>query len=113
MLFSHKSDKVINLLKADIRIMLGTTKLELVSQYKYLGIILDEKLLFVKHLSYLKGIISNKIYLLRKIRKYIDTKTALLLYKTLILSYFDLGDISYNSAMQKLLNHFQVLKIEL
>lgn len=50
--------------------------LEIVHEYKYLGVILDEHLTFHNHVSYL--------YQLNKIRTYIDTNTALILYKSMI-----------------------------
>lgn len=77
---------------------------------KYLGVLLDERLDFNKHTSYLKGIIATRIYQLNKIRSYIDVSTALLLYKSIILSYFDSGDVFYNFVEMTVLKSFQVLQ---
>lgn len=56
MIFSHKPQGLIDSLKKDMNIYLGNTELQLVVEY--LGIVLDERLLFLKHLTYLKGIIN-------------------------------------------------------
>lgn len=61
-------------------------------------------------MGYLKGVIISRIYQLNKIRAYIDTNNAVLLYKSMILSYFDLGDIFYNSGNLVNLKSFQSLQ---
>lgn len=48
--------------------------------------------------------------MLNKIRSFINSKTALLLYKTTILSYFDVGDIFYDAANKDPLNRLQLLQ---
>lgn len=70
LLFSNKLPRRHELLKKSINIRFGTDNLELVSDYKYLGIYLDENLKFLKHLNYLRGI-SSRIYTLTKARNYI------------------------------------------
>lgn len=47
-------------------------------------------------------------YILKKIRPYLATEIALLLVKTCILPYYDIGDIFYNSSQKNLLNKLQV-----
>lgn len=79
-----------------ISVNIGALKLEVEDKNKYLGIILDEKLTFVNHVNYISSAVSNRIHILKKIRIYIDENTTLLLYKTMILSYYDIGDIFYS-----------------
>lgn len=110
MFFSNKLPRVHNKIKEGINICINSIKLEIVQNYKYLGIILDEHLYFEKHVNYLISIISHRLYTLRKIRQYINEETALLLYKTMVLSYFDLGDIFYNSCKKSCLNKLQILQ---
>lgn len=98
MLFSNKSIKLHDRIKEGINILINNIKLEIVGEYKYLGIILDENLNFSKHVNYLISLVSHRIYNLRKIRKYIDERIALILYKTMILNYFDLGMCSTIAA---------------
>lgn len=92
MLFSGEPIRVHNELKTHINILIHIVTLETVSEYKYLGIILDERLSLVKHINYIVSTISNRLFTLKKIRQYINTDTALLLYKTVILSYYDIGE---------------------
>lgn len=107
MVFLNKIPRLHNSLREGVDIRVKGIKLELVSKYKYLGILLDENLSFTNHVSYLLGIISQRIYLLKTIRHYVDVKTALLLYKTMILNYFDIGDIFYDCCKKSQLKKLQ------
>ena len=60
--------------------------LERVCSYKYLGFALDEHLNFNKHIKDMKQLISHKLYLLSKIRKYITFEASINIFKTMILS---------------------------
>lgn len=71
---------------------------------------LDEKLTFAEHINYIVSIIARKNYLLSKIRMFLNQRIALLLYKTCILPYADIGDIFYNSGSKLLLNKLQILQ---
>lgn len=85
--------------------------LELVSEYKYLGILLDERLTFHNHLDTIKKRISQRLYLLKKIRWIIDYKDALLLFKSSILPYFDLEAYSMSAVTMYDLNPCKNCKI--
>ena len=76
-------------------------KLQRVSTYKYLGIILDLNLTFTSHLQQTLNIISHKCLLLSKLRKYIDTFTAVTLYKSMILPIMEYGSVIYGGARGK------------
>lgn len=79
MFYFHKPLTTHNLIKNEIKLTVGQDPLEMVDTYKYLGVFLDERLLFVEYINYLKGLISNRIDQLNKIGRYINTKTAILL----------------------------------
>lgn len=104
MIFSCKPTRLHDQLKNETKIMINNVPLETVHEYKYLSIILDERLTFTKHVNYIISMISNRLFTLKKIRQYINTDTALLLYKTMILSYFDLGDVFYDCCNKTLLS---------
>lgn len=53
---------------------------------------------------------ARKNYVLCKIRPYLTQNTALLLFKTCILPYADIGDIFYNSSHKYLRQKLQVLQ---
>ena len=85
-------------------------RLERVSSYKYLGVQLDMNLNFHKYLQDCIQRASYKIYMLSKIRYYIDFETAITLYKTMILPIFEYGDIAYDLADMKSLDNLQTLQ---
>ena len=64
---------------------------KMVRQYSYLGIIIDEEMTLQPMLKYVKKIITNRLFSLRKIRKYINEKAAVSigLYKQTILPIID------------------------
>lgn len=97
-------------LKNKLNINIHGTALETVDYYKYLGVILDDKLSVIDHIKYITGIIARKNYILSKVRQFLNLKTALLLFKTCILPYADIGDIFYNSGHKYLLNKLQILQ---
>ena len=69
------------------------TKLQYVRQFNYLGVKLDNRLTFETHASECIRLVSHKLFLLAKIRKYIDKKQALTIYKSKIMPHCDYGDI--------------------
>ena len=85
-------------------------EIKYVSEYKYLGIVLDKNLTFTKHIKYIHGLAAHKIYLLSKIRPCINQSTAMKIYKTKILPYFDQGDILYMDAFNKDVDKLQKLQ---
>ena len=91
--------------------MLDDLDLENVNIYNYLGIILDSHMTLIPLFSRVKKRVSNKIYMLIKIRKFIDTQCALIIYKQTILPLLDYagfllisGNISGRSDLQTLQN---------
>ena len=80
-----------------------------VPTYKYLGINLDQTLNFRYHTSNLVNLINHKLYMFSKIRRYLNERSAIQIYKTMILPYFDYGDICYMSSkiqeVKKINNH--------
>ena len=69
------------------KLQINDAKWEFVSQYKYLGVILDSNLAFTKHLNNVIRIVSHKINLLAKVGRNLDNQASLLIYKTMILPY--------------------------
>ena len=74
--------------------------LDKVCSYKYLGFTLDEHLNFNKHVLELKQLVSHKLYLLSKIRKYITVEASINIFKTMILTIIEYGDIIYNGTSE-------------
>ena len=74
-----------------------------------MGFILDSTL---NHISHISGFISTMIHkkaMLPKIMKYLDTDTALSVYKAMILPYFDC-DVIYQGSGKELVEKLQRLQ---
>ena len=100
----------------NICITVNNEKLVNVPTYKYLGIHLDQTLNFKYHTDNLLRVINHKLYMFSKIRRFLNDRSALTIYKTMILPYFDYGDIAFMSSkipeIRKLdNNHIRGLRI--
>ena len=82
------------------KLTIGNTQILQVPSFKYLGFTLDPVLSFSKHLSCLLCSVTHKMYVLGKIRRFINEYTAIRIYKAMILPYFDYADIVYDKARQ-------------
>lgn len=83
----------------------------MVNDYKYLGVWIDSQLSFAKHVKNTIKNVSFRISKLSKIHNSLTQKTALLLYKAMILPLYDNGDLFYHFACQKsLLQRLQTLQ---
>lgn len=69
-----------------------------VTSYSYLGFCLDESLNFRLHISQLVSSCNQKICWLAKIRKFIDEKISITLYKSIIMSVLLYGCFFYGNA---------------
>ena len=68
------------------------------------------------HTENLLKLINHKLYMFSKIRKYLNVTSAITIYKTMILPYFDYGDVIFMSSVipeiRKLdRNHIRGLRI--
>lgn len=95
MIFSNKRGNALKDLKHNIKIEINNFQLETVATYKYLGIHLDQNLDYISHIKYLKNKISQRHYLLKKVRWTIGFSEAMIIFKSSILPFFDVGDIFY------------------
>ena len=59
--------------------------IQFVNMFNYLGVLLDDQMTFTPYYNLVKRRIENKIFVLSKIRKFVDSRTALLVYKQAIL----------------------------
>ena len=88
-----KKSKTINTV-----LSLNNNILDRVCSYKYLGFILDDHLTFNKHISELCKLVSHKLYLLAKIRRYITTEACINVFKTMILFLLEYGDVIFSGT---------------
>ena len=94
----------------DVVVRIGDTPLQVVPSYKYLGFVLDSTLSFNCHVKSVAAMVTYKTNLLAKVRKFLTDSVALNIYKTMILQYFDYGDVVYNQASQEGLEKLQRLQ---
>ena len=85
-------------------------RLSRVPFYKYLGVYLDCTFNFNKHIDNNRKIISHKLYLLSRIRQYINEHTAISIYRTMIAPIMDYGDIVYAGTNVENLDKLQRLQ---
>ena len=71
----------------------NNSPLELVPHYKYLGIKLDSQLNYKLHVQKIITSVTNKLRQFRRMRFFLDTKAAILVYKNMILPVLEYGDI--------------------
>ena len=89
---------------------LNGTKLFKEPFYKYLGITLDDHLSYKQHIDQCTKIVSHKIYLLSKIRRFINEETALFIFRSMIAPILDYGDIIYMGGSENGLSKLQKLQ---
>ena len=86
------------------------TNINQVSQFTYLGVTLDQHLTFKNHAQQTINKVSAKVYQLKKMRKLLSNKAALLIYKNMILPILEYGDIFLTSAPKELKGRLQKLQ---
>ena len=73
--------------QSNINITLSYISLERVTFTKFLGVIIDEKLSFTGHISYIKNKISKAMGIIIKTRKYLNRKSLVNLYHSFVFPY--------------------------
>ena len=77
---------------------------------KYLGVFLDSKLTFDKHIDYISDKAAKKIGIIRKVNECLHRSTALTLYRSLVLPLFDYCDTVYMCTSIGNLSKLQLLQ---
>ena len=80
----------------NIKISVNKQYLQVVPTYKYLGFNLDQTLNYKYHLGTVINNISFKLYLFSKVRRFLNEKSAIIVYKTMILPFYDYCDVIYS-----------------
>ena len=79
-------------------------------EFNYLGLIIDEKLTFKSQHKKVLQQLTFRALQLAKIRRYINTKTAVIIYKTMSLPYLDYADFIWNYGTQFSINQLQFVQ---
>ena len=94
----------------EAKITMGGVELQKTTEFKYLGITIDNCLNFNKHVSVLNQTVSHKIYLLNKIRWFIKEEDSINIYKTMILPHLPYGDVIYSATSKGNLKKLQKIQ---
>ena len=70
------------------KLVINGTTISMVKKSKFLGVYIDENLLFKDHILYVKGKISRSLGILYKARKFFVSETLLMLYNSFIFPHF-------------------------
>ena len=81
-----------------------------VTTFRCLGIILDEHLSWLDHIKHIQGRIARNIGIIARIPPFVSTKTALLLYFSLIYPYLTYCNIVWASTYHNRLNQLFILQ---
>ena len=108
-------------LHLDPELTLDDVQIEVVPEFKFLGLLFDSKLSFIPHINYLSNKCQKALNLLRVVSSMdwgADRKVLLRLYRSLVRSKLDYGCIVYGSARQSYLRkldsiHNQGLRLAL
>ena len=108
-------------LHLDPELILDGARIEVVPEFKILGLLFDFKLSFIQHINYLSNKCQKALNLLRVVSSMdwgADRKVLLRLYRTLVRSKLDYGCIVYGSPRQPYLRkldsiHNQGLRLAL
>ena len=86
--------------KSNCPLKIKDRNLDAVDQFEYLGMQIDSKLQMNKHVDVMYKKARIKMGILYKIRKFITSETALLIYKVMIRPHLEYGDFLVDSANQ-------------
>lgn len=94
-------------------IKIDNVVIEHVEHAKFLGVIIDNKLVWKQHITYICGKIAKNTGVIWRAREKLQTKCLLTLYTTLILPYFQYCIIVWGKTYQKPLNNLLKLQKKL
>ena len=89
---------------------MGNREIGFVNHHLYLGIMLDNTMSLLPLAKDIKKRISNKIFTLRKIRKYITFDSAVAIYKQTILPIIDYAGFLLVTCTKEVKRDFQILQ---
>ncbi len=95
---------------SDIQVELDQKQIDRVATFKYLGLLLDEILIFKEHIGQISKKVNKRLGMLSRIRKNVTKDTALMLYKSLVLPHLEYCDVVWDNCVSKLKDTLQKLQ---
>lgn len=102
MVITHKLIK-----KNEVHIFMNDSELTIVDHIKYLGVPIDEKLIFDKNVNYICKKVGMKVSVLGRLRNELNSCQKLNLYKSIIQPHF-----TYCSSVLFLCNNTDILRLQ-
>ena len=81
--------------------------IERVNDFKYLGVLIDHKLRWNKHIDYLRVKLSQAAGVIRKTRSFMPLSASILVYNSLVESFLRYGVVSWGTCANTLKLHLQ------
>lgn len=75
MIISNHNGKLLKHLKSNINVKIGDYSLDIVNEFKYLGLVIDERLRFESHLKVIKETVICRLVTYKKIRYLIKKRS--------------------------------------
>ena len=107
MLFTPKSKKYNNI-NFKLKFSDGT-EIEKVSEYKYLGLIIDNKLTWKSHIKHLTSKLSRSLGILYKLRHLVSKNVLLTVFHSLFLSHINYGILCWGRSNKTILQPIIIL----
>ena len=86
------------------------TLLQTVTAYKYLGLTLDSQLSYIHHIAKVINSVTGKLKQFQRMRSFLSTKAATMVYKGMILPILEYGDIFLTAASVENRKRLQILQ---
>ena len=103
-LFQKPRDKS-NLPLQPLNLKIDNNELKISSSIKFLGVSVDENLIWIDHITLVENKLSKNLGLLHKAKNYLNKKSMVSLYYSFIHSYLSYGNIAWcSTSMTKLKN---------
>ena len=106
-MFFHRSRIKPNVIN---KVVIAVHQLTQVNSAKYFGVIIDHKLNWIEHISYVKSKMSKGIAIMYKARQFLTKKALLMLYHAIIYPYMTYCIEVWGCASQTQLNCLLVLQ---
>ena len=113
--FNETKTEILNYTKGSeicLPLSLNNTNLEVLTQHKHLGIILQSNFKWDAHVTALAAKVSNLISCLKSYKYRFTRKTLEILYKSFVLPHFDYGDIIWDNCSETLSTILENLHLE-
>ena len=94
-------------------ILIDGKVIDCVSEFRFLGIVIDNYLTWKSHIAHVCNKVSKLIGIFFKTRKILDTDTLVMLYNTLVKPYFTYCIIIWGNSFKSYLHRVEVLQKKL